>query len=77
MHLAAAVGTPVVALFGPTTREWGFYPSGPCDTVLEQDLDCRPCSLHGTSRCQRRGQCLEAVSPADVLKAIELRPQTE
>lgn len=35
MHLASAVGTPVVALFGPTTREWGFFPEGEKDIVLE------------------------------------------
>jgi ADP-heptose:LPS heptosyltransferase len=54
MHLAAAVGTPVVALFGPTVRNFGFAPAGEGHHVLEVDgLDCRPCSLHGGSRCPR------------------------
>jgi len=51
MHVAAAVGTPVVALFGPTVRAFGFFPSGPGHRVLERDLACRPCSVHGSARC--------------------------
>ncbi len=49
MHLASAVGTPVLALFGPTARAWGFYPAGPRDLVLERDLPCRPCSSLSSS----------------------------
>ena len=66
MHLATAVGTPVVALFGPTSKVWGFFPSGPYDTVLEQALSCRPCSLHGTTRCKNGRECLTAIEPDEV-----------
>jgi len=66
MHLATAVGTPVVALFGPTAKVWGFYPSGPFDTVLERALGCRPCSLHGTTRCKNSRECLTAIEPEEV-----------
>lgn len=34
MHLGTGVGTPVAALFGPTAKAWGFFPSGPKDRVL-------------------------------------------
>ncbi|MBN2384066.1 glycosyltransferase family 9 protein [bacterium] len=51
MHMATAVGTPVLALFGPTSREFGFFPMGPRDQVIEHDLGCRPCSLHGGRQC--------------------------
>lgn len=70
MHLAAAVGTPVLALFGPTTREWGFFPAGPHDVVLQQDLACRPCSLHGNKACPRDGECLRSIEPQDVLAQV-------
>ena len=63
MHLATGVGTPVVALFGPTTREWGFYPSGARDVVCEQNLPCRPCSLHGKAACPYAGRCLDGLLP--------------
>jgi heptosyltransferase-2 len=52
MHLAVAVQTPVVALFGPTVPEFGFAPRGERDVVLGvPDLSCRPCSIHGGDRC--------------------------
>jgi len=71
MHLAAAAAVPVVALFGPTTREWGFFPAGSHDIVLESALPCRPCSLHGKADCFRNGECLAAISPEQVLRMIE------
>lgn len=70
MHLGTAVGTPVLALFGPTTREWGFYPSGPRDMVLELPLPCRPCSLHGKKPCPRGGDCLEGISPRQAFRVL-------
>ena len=51
MHVAAAHGVPVLALFGPTTRELGFFPYGEGHRVLEADLRCRPCGLHGSREC--------------------------
>ncbi len=51
MHVAAAAGVPTLAIFGPTTRELGFFPYGPGHRVLEHDLSCRPCSLHGGRSC--------------------------
>jgi heptosyltransferase-2 len=52
MHLAVAVGTPVVALFGATVPAFGFSPAGPRDRVVETPgLDCRPCAIHGGNRC--------------------------
>ncbi|EGY26895.1 glycosyltransferase 9 family protein [Desulfovibrio sp. A2] len=70
MHLAAGVGTPVVALFGPTTREWGFYPEGPRDVVLETGDACRPCSLHGSRRCAHAGRCMAGITPDAVFAAV-------
>lgn len=62
MHLACAVGTPVLALFGPTDRAWGFYPQGKKDTVLEMPLSCRPCSLHGSKPCKIEQRCMRALT---------------
>ncbi len=71
MHLAVAVDTPVVALFGPTHRAWGFAPGGPHDLVLECDLACRPCSLHGKRPCPHDRACLNGITSAQVLEAMQ------
>ncbi|MDR2050279.1 MAG: glycosyltransferase family 9 protein [Deltaproteobacteria bacterium] len=76
MHLAVAVRTPVLALFGPTTAEWGFFPAGEHDFVLESDLSCRPCSLHGRGSCPLRGLCLESITPAEVMRRLQDLPGT-
>jgi heptosyltransferase-2 len=68
MHLAGGLGLPVVALFGPTVRDFGFMPSGPTAAVLEADLECRPCSLHGTDRCPLGTHaCMEKLAPSMVV----------
>lgn len=69
MHLAGGVNTPVLALFGPTARAWGFYPAGEHDSVLEMDLNCRPCSLHGSKTCDRGFECMTGLTPKMVMKA--------
>ncbi|MFP4515169.1 MAG: glycosyltransferase family 9 protein [Desulfovibrionales bacterium] len=75
MHLATAVGTPVTALFGPTSREWGFHPCGPRDRVLSLNLPCSPCSLHGKNVCQWDFRCMRELSPEAVLDAVCSLPQ--
>ena len=71
-HLASALATPVVALFGPTHPVLGFAPQGLRDRVVEVDEFCRPCSLHGKKRCWRdRRYCLERIQPEDVVAAAE------
>ena len=55
MHLAAARKKPVVAIFGPTVEEFGFFPYGTRSIVVEQEgLPCRPCSHLGGERCPKR-----------------------
>ncbi len=51
MHMATGVGTPVVALFGPTVEAFGFFPYTRRSAVLERRLSCRPCSTQGGARC--------------------------
>lgn len=63
MHMAWAQRTPITAVFGPTVRQLGFYPRGPQTTVLEADLDCRPCGLHGPQVCpQKHHNCMRHVT---------------
>jgi heptosyltransferase-2 len=51
MHMATGVGTPVVALYGPTVEPFGFFPYARRATVLQVALSCRPCSSQGGPRC--------------------------
>jgi ADP-heptose:LPS heptosyltransferase len=72
LHLASALDVPVVALFGPTTPGFGFAPRGPRDRVIEIALPCRPCSLHGGSRCpENHFRCFSDLSPDIVAGAVE------
>lgn len=71
MHVAAALNKPVVALFGPTEpRRTGPY--GQLDHVLQLDLSCVPC-LSQRCRYPKPMECLRAISPAAVLRAIQER----
>jgi len=69
-HIAAGVGTPVVAVFGPTTPAQGFAPYSPRSRVVDVPLGCRPCGRHGSDRCRRGTHgCMKQVGVADVVAA--------
>lgn len=70
MHMATAVGTPVVAIFGPTVRGFGFSPLGK-SVVVEKEIKCRPCSLHGSEKCPRgRLDCMKGIKAEAVFDAV-------
>ncbi len=72
LHVSEAVGTPVLALFGPTVREFGYYPILESSGTLEEELDCRPCSRNGKRPCKRKDlACLIQISPERVFNKIE------
>lgn len=75
MHLAEAVGTPVIACFGPTVAAFGYRPHLPESRVLEvSDLACRPCSRNGKRPCHRRDlACLERITVAQVWREVSAR----
>ncbi len=66
MHIAAAVGTPVVALFGPTAP-WRTGPYGEGHQVVRADLSCAPCFKR---RCASP-DCMAAISVEQVMAALE------
>lgn len=76
-HLSSAVGTPVVAVFGPTHPVLGFEPRGLFDEVVQTDEFCRPCSLHGRKPCWRAQRyCMERIDHQEVAStAIRLARQ--
>ncbi len=74
MHLASAVGSPVIAIFGPTHSSLGFSPRGLHDQMVEVDEYCRPCSLHGNKPCHRTEQfCFTRITPETVAEIASER----
>ena len=66
VHLAGAVGTPALALFGPTSAvRWGPLPPG---RALTLGLPCSPCSNHGSDTCpEGHHRCLDDLTPEQVV----------
>jgi heptosyltransferase-2 len=78
LHLATAVGTPVVALFGPTVPAQGFGPRGPGDRTLGVTLGCRPCSAHGPQVCPLvHHRCMRDLPVGEVIQAVRAAASRE
>ena len=69
LHLAAAVGTPVVALFGPTNPARNG-PWSPQDGIVSK---YHICECHYRRRCSARTWCLEQISVSEVVDAVGRR----
>jgi len=74
LHVAEAVGTPVVALFGPTVPAFGFAPFRSESRIIERPLPCRPCHVHGGQRCPLgHHRCLRDIAVEEVVgRALEV-----
>jgi heptosyltransferase-2 len=79
LHLATAVRTPVVAVFGPTVPAFGFGPRGSGDLTLGvEELPCRPCSKHGPETCPLgHHRCMRDLSVETVVAAVTAVLSTE
>lgn len=68
MHLACALRIPTLAIFGPTTRELGFFPLDKQALVIEnQELPCRPCTHMGSDKCPKKHfRCMLDILPEAV-----------
>jgi len=76
IHLAEAMRTPSIALFGPTVKEFGYAPMLAQSRLMETDLAlrCRPCSRTGKGTCKNRQQqiCMYSISTQKVWDAAQL-----
>lgn len=74
MHIAAARKRKVVAIFGPTVRELGFFPYGTTSAVIEDiSLSCRPCTHIGLPECPKgHFKCMNDIQPVQVIDAARL-----
>ena len=72
MHIAAAVGTPTVALFGPTSPI-RHKPYGAGHTIIEKPIECRPCYKRTCQRQDVPYLCMTEIDPAEVVKVLETK----
>ncbi|MAF26791.1 MAG: glycosyltransferase family 9 protein [Gemmatimonadota bacterium] len=78
LHVAEAVGVPVVAVFGATHPDLGFGPLDSASTVIHTGISCSPCDIHGPNRCRyAHGRCLTDISEEQVWLAVESRMRSE
>jgi len=75
MHIAAARGVQVVAIFGPTVRQFGVFPPTRNATVVENaGLQCRPCTHIGLPNCpEGHFRCMNDIPVSAVVAAAERR----
>jgi heptosyltransferase-2 len=74
MHLATAVGTPVVALYGPTVPDLGYGPYRGAAVVLQHAVACQPCSVYGSAHCPRgHHRCMIDLTPGAVADSVRRR----
>ncbi len=71
MHLAAARKRKVLAVFGPTVQQFGFFPFGTESMVVEHpSLPCRPCTHIGLPACpEGHFRCMEDIPSSRVVEA--------
>ncbi len=75
LHLAEAGGTSVLAFFGPTVKQFGYFPRLDDSRVLELELQCRPCSRNGKKDCHRGDlACLKPIESQLALTTLLQMP---
>jgi heptosyltransferase-2 len=72
-HLASAVCTPTLTIFGPTIPGFGFGPLAPLHaTVGNENLSCRPCDAHGPKKCPLgHWKCMREVEVGRVASELD------
>jgi lipopolysaccharide heptosyltransferase I len=70
MHLAVALGRPVVSVFGPTDPVW-IGPYGRPHAVVRTDLPCAPCYLRRLRGCPHGHACMQEVTTGRVIRCAE------
>lgn len=72
LHMTQALGISVVAVFGPTTKELGFFPIPTRSKVAETDIKCRPCTQKGLNSCPKTHfNCMKHVNPEKVISLAQ------
>lgn len=72
-HLASAMNTPTITIFGPTVPEFGFGPLADYSSTAGIDsLPCRPCDRHGPQRCPLgHWKCMKELSVSHIIEQVD------
>ncbi|MFA5498951.1 MAG: glycosyltransferase family 9 protein [Candidatus Cloacimonadia bacterium] len=71
MHIAAALKVKQVAIFGSTHPVLGFSPLNSNAIVVQREMACRPCTLHGEAKCPKKHfNCMTKLHPEKVVEAF-------
>ena len=71
LHFASAFGVKSVVIYGPTIPGFGFGPYKQKSVIVERDLPCRPCNIHGPRKCPLgHHDCMKKILPSEVLDAV-------
>jgi len=70
MHLGNLLKIPLIAIFGSTVKELGFFPFGNTSFVIENiGLKCRPCSHIGLNKCPKKHfKCMNDIDESVIIK---------
>ncbi len=72
IHIAAAMNIPVVEIFGPTIKQFGFFPYSKNAIVIEKNVPCKPCSPHGPNKCPKKHfDCMNKITVGEVFDAVK------
>ena len=70
-HLAVGGNGRVITIFGATVPGFGFYPYGNRHKIIEKNLDCRPCSIHGGGKCPLgHFKCMKDITAQEVFEEV-------
>jgi len=74
VHLASAVNAPITEVFCSTVPEFGFTPLSENSTIIqtEEQLDCRPCGMHGKSVCPKgHFKCAHGINVKELISTVQ------
>ena len=71
VHMAVSFNIPIIDIYGPTVKDFGFYPYKNGIIIEVEGLKCRPCGLHGHNKCPiGTHECMESIDPKTVIENI-------
>lgn len=74
-HLASAMNAPLTSIFCSTVSKFGFGPLSDNSVIIEtkEQLDCRPCGLHGLKTCpEKHFKCATSIKTEQLLDRIKI-----